>query len=262
MNGRMNRAYAPTVPESSPVPRVRDGAKALAHRWGVEQHVPDDLSRPIGGGSPQEGDVAPLGEATQTIPFREAAASLGDPGAADAVWREHRRWVAGVLLAYKPRWADLEDLLQDVAATLVRKGHEVRDRGAIRPWLRTVAINAAHALARSAKSRPRSAVGGEGDLGQESTPGLSGDHREAPEALSDRERARRLMELAAKLPDGYREPLLLKAIQGLSYREIGRIVGLPETTVETRIARGRRMLRELAEQAENSGSRPDRAEGE
>jgi RNA polymerase sigma-70 factor (ECF subfamily) len=54
------------------------------------------------------------------------------------------------------------------------------------------------------------------------------------------------MALAGELPDGYREPLLLKAIQGLSYREIGRILGLPETTIETRIARGRRMLRELA----------------
>lgn len=214
--------------------------------------MPDDLSRPIGGGSPVEGDVAPLGEATETIPFREAAASLGDPGALDAVWREHRRWVAGVLLAYKPRWADLEDLLQEVASALVRKGHEIRDPGAVRPWLRTVAINAAHALARSAKSRPRGAIGGESDAVQEAAPGVSGDHRAAPETLSDRERARRLMELAAELPDGYREPLLLKAVQGLSYREIGRIVGLPETTVETRIARGRRMLRELAEQAENS----------
>jgi RNA polymerase sigma-70 factor (ECF subfamily) len=52
--------------------------------------------------------------------------------------------------------------------------------------------------------------------------------------------------LAARLPDGYREPLLLKCVRGLSYRQIGELMGLPETTVETRIARGRRMLRELA----------------
>lgn len=221
--------------------------------------MPDDRSRPIGDSSPLGGDDAPLGDAGETIPFREAAARLGDRGALEAVWREHRRWVAGVLLAYKPRWADLEDLLQDVAATLVRKGHEIRDHGAVRPWLRTVAINAAHAMARSAKSRPKVAAGGDADAAQESVPGLSGDHREAPAGISDRERARRLMELAADLPDGYREPLLLKAIQGLSYREIGRIVGLPETTVETRIARGRRMLRELAEQAENSGAVGDGA---
>jgi RNA polymerase sigma-70 factor (ECF subfamily) len=68
----------------------------------------------------------------------------------------------------------------------------------------------------------------------------------APTANPDHEEGRRLMELARRLPDGYREPLLLKAVHGLSYREIGRILGLPETTIETRIARGRRQLRELA----------------
>jgi predicted RNA polymerase sigma factor len=45
---------------------------------------------------------------------------------------------------------------------------------------------------------------------------------------------------------GFLEPLILKAIQGMSYREIGRVLNLPETTIETRIARGRKMLRELA----------------
>jgi len=55
------------------------------------------------------------------------------------------------------------------------------------------------------------------------------------------------MELARELPDGYREPLLLKCVRGLSYRQIGELLGLPETTVETRIARGRKMLRERAE---------------
>jgi DNA-directed RNA polymerase specialized sigma24 family protein len=57
------------------------------------------------------------------------------------------------------------------------------------------------------------------------------------------------MRLASQLPDGYREPLLMRCIQGMGYREIGSVMGLPETTIETRIARGRRMLRELAEKA-------------
>jgi DNA-directed RNA polymerase specialized sigma24 family protein len=57
--------------------------------------------------------------------------------------------------------------------------------------------------------------------------------------------------VAKELPDGYREPLLLKCVHGMSYREIGEVMGLPESTIETRIARGRRMLREAAEQAEH-----------
>ena len=59
------------------------------------------------------------------------------------------------------------------------------------------------------------------------------------------------------LPDGYREPLFLKAVQGLSYRNIAEILGLPETTVETRIARARRMLRDAASASgDTAGSTP------
>lgn len=152
------------------------------------------------------------------------------------LWRRHRRWVAAILLAHKPRWADLDDLLQEVALAVVRKVGDLRDPRAVRPWLRTVAINAAHAAGRSGLRRSRDTsivdepIGAAGDDGREN-PGEEG---------------RQLMALAARLPDGYREPLLLKAVQELSYREIGQILGLPETTIETRIARGRRMLRDLA----------------
>lgn len=185
------------------------------------------------------------------ISFRESASSLGDRETLERVWQEHRRWVAGVLLAYIPKWVDLEDILQDVAAAFVRKGHGIRDVGAVRPWLRTVAINMAHAAARSAKSRPSRAFGGEDE--RPVAGGESGDHRAAPMQVGDRQEARRVLELAAMLPDGYREPLMLKAIQGLSYREIGRILELPETTVETRIARARKQLRELVAKDDGSG---------
>ena len=189
-----------------------------------------------------------------SIPFHEAAAGLGDRRAMEQIWEVHRRWVAGVLLAYMPKWADLEDLLQDVAAAFVRKGHGIRDIGAVRPWLRTVAINTAYAAARSAKSRPSRAFGGDED--GPIAAGTSTDHRASPDQIGDRQQAQRLMELASQLPDGYREPLLLKAIQGLSYREIGTILDLPETTIETRIARARKQLRELAAKDESSAGAP------
>lgn len=168
------------------------------------------------------------------------AAIGGDREALRTVWAEHRRWVAAVLLAHKPRQADLEDLLQTVAAQLCRKVHEVRDPEAFRPWLRMVAVNVARAEGRSSGRARRGLLR------------LVG--RTPPDAAAEpdhdaRERAReaeRLMGLALQLPDGYREPLLMRCVQGMSYRQIGAALGLPETTVETRIARGRRMLRELA----------------
>lgn len=164
------------------------------------------------------------------------------------IWEDNRRWVAAILLAYKPRWADLEDLLQEVASSVVAKSSELRDPGAIRPWLRQVAINAARLAGRKGKLRLTKSLEESGPVEPGSVAPPESPTQAAPAVLGREEECRRLTEVLALLPDGYREPLYLKAVQGLSYRQIGHILGLPETTVETRIARARRMIRELSSQ--------------
>lgn len=204
---------------------------------------PEQSSGPDGGPAPDELSDTFDDEAVE---FRAAQAMAGDEESMRSLWADHRRWVAAILLAHKPRWADVEDLLQEVALSFVKKVHELRDPRALKPWLRTVALNAAHAAARSGKVRTwatgKQSVDGSHDADQRS----AADEVPVPEGYAQNETATRLMELAARLPDGYREPLLLKAVQNMSYREIGKLMGLPETTVETRIARARRQLRELA----------------
>lgn len=187
---------------------------------------------------------------------RTSAAVRGDQEAIRALWQSNRRWVAAILLAHKPREADVEDLLQDVAMTVVRTISELRDETALRPWLRTVAINAARASGRKAtraRREPRSDGGALPPDNATLTPDM---------ALERREEARRLLDLARQLPEGYREPLILRCVRGMTYAEIARLTGLPETTIETRIARGRRMLRELREKAALGEGGPENAEGD
>lgn len=175
------------------------------------------------------------------------AAIRGDADATRLVWSRYRRWVAALLLAYKPRQADLEDLLQEVAMAFVRRVGELREADALRPWLRSVAINAARLAGRKQSISRRHSQ-------RLRLVAPDGDPAAQPDvAAAQREDGRRLLALAMELPEGYREPLLLRCMQGMSYREISRIVGLPETTVETRIARGRRMLREMASAQEIGG---------
>lgn len=54
---------------------------------------------------------------------------------------------------------------------------------------------------------------------------------------------RQVMEAIYRLPERYRLPLLLFAVEGYSVRETGEILHLNESTVRTRIARAREMIR-------------------
>jgi len=51
-----------------------------------------------------------------------------------------------------------------------------------------------------------------------------------------------LRQALLELPEQFREPLILKYLQGYSYREIAQTLDLPESTIETRLYRGRQML--------------------
>jgi RNA polymerase sigma-70 factor (ECF subfamily) len=60
-------------------------------------------------------------------------------------------------------------------------------------------------------------------------------------ASADKETLRRALE---DLPDVYREALVLRELEGMSYREIADIMSVSMGTVMSRIARGRTRLRE------------------
>ncbi|RMH24750.1 MAG: sigma-70 family RNA polymerase sigma factor [Planctomycetota bacterium] len=178
------------------------------------------------------------------VTSRDAAAAIaGDARALERLWRSHRRWAAAVALAHKPAGAELEDLLQDIAMTVVRKIGDLRDPASFTPWLRRIVINAARTAGRRRRTRLRlvgAATGGEGALDRHA----DGDAGDRPEALAE---GRRLLDLAQRLHPDYREPLLLRCVRGMSHKQISGLLDLPVTTIETRIARARKMLREEVE---------------
>ena len=55
--------------------------------------------------------------------------------------------------------------------------------------------------------------------------------------------AQTIRRLVAALPDQFREAIVLREINDLSYREIADVVGVPVGTVMSRLARARSMLR-------------------
>lgn len=171
-------------------------------------------------------------------------AIAGDSEALDALWRQHRGWLAAVLLAHLPPQGELDDLLQDVAVAVVRQIRSLRDPQAIRPWLRRIALNTAFGALRRT-----SAAGNNGMLRRPGTsdgPPRSRADGTVPahlEKLDARTAIGRMLDLVESLPVKYREPLLLRAVRGLSQHQIAETLRLGVKTVETRLLRARRMLR-------------------
>jgi len=54
--------------------------------------------------------------------------------------------------------------------------------------------------------------------------------------------------MIARLPDDFREVLILREMEDMSYREISEITGAPLGTVMSRLARARTMLREFVKE--------------
>ncbi len=165
-----------------------------------------------------------------------ARARAGEAGALAALWTAERDFVAAVLWAHVPREGELDDLLQEVAVALVRHLHELRDLGAFRSWLRAVALNAARSALRQREVRRHL--------------GALPDHDEPPDprcalARADlQDEVRAVLARIDALPSDLREALVLRAVRGLTQQQIADALGVPETTVETRLARARRLLRD------------------
>jgi RNA polymerase sigma-70 factor (ECF subfamily) len=77
---------------------------------------------------------------------------------------------------------------------------------------------------------------------------------ETPEAQILRHRDEETMrKMVSELPDQFREAIVLREINDLSYREIADIIGAPVGTVMSRLARARAMLRAAWLSAEERG---------
>jgi RNA polymerase sigma factor (sigma-70 family) len=141
------------------------------------------------------------------------------------------RWITG-------NQADAEDVVQDACLRAFRAIGSIGD-GSSRPWVLTVVRNTAYTWLR--KNRPSAVLVVEDLESVETAMANRGDpDAETPETtLIAKADAACLQAAIAALPTAYRETLILRDVQGLSYREISEVTGVPIGTVMSRLARGR-----------------------
>ena len=109
-------------------------------------------------------------------------------------------------------------------------------RGDARPWLLALVRNACMSWLKA--NRPAELAGYD-----PAAPELEVADEETPETLALRALDRRVLnEALAALPAHFREALILREMEDLSYKDIARITGAPIGTVMSRLSRARQLL--------------------
>jgi RNA polymerase sigma-70 factor (ECF subfamily) len=139
---------------------------------------------------------------------------------------------------------EAEDAVQEAYLRAFR-GFAGFNGGAVRSWLLAIVRNVAYSALANRK-RLNQIVASNEDLEGRTGGGIEeiASTEPSPETLAIAQCERReLLSALAELPLIYRDAVVLREMEGLSYSEIAEIVGVPIGTVMSRLARGRAELR-------------------
>jgi RNA polymerase sigma-70 factor (ECF subfamily) len=132
---------------------------------------------------------------------------------------------------------DAEDLVQEACLRALRSFGGFRG-GNARPWLLTIVRNTCYTWIQKNRSRELTTV-----FDEEIHSGETDECN--PETLilrgADVEQLRKALE---ELPVEYREAIVLRELEGLSYKEIAEVADVPIGTVMSRLARARKRLQQ------------------
>jgi RNA polymerase sigma factor (sigma-70 family) len=189
--------------------------------------------------------------ATVARPAREfsdgqlvAATRSGDDAAFEQLYERYRGPISGYVQRMCKDHARAEDITQEVFMSALRRMRDTERPIAFKPWVYEIARNACIDQFR------RSQRGEE--ISYDSADGLPGaDHlrlvtRDASpdDAFDTKERLDHLCGAFGGLSETHHKILVLRELEGLSYREIGEQLGMSRPAVESTLFRARRRLTE------------------
>jgi RNA polymerase sigma factor (sigma-70 family) len=147
--------------------------------------------------------------------------------------RRHGPMVWAVSRRVLPGAHDAEDIFQATFLLLARKASSIRKRESVGSWLHGVA----HRLALKAKAQ---------GARRQAYEKRAADMRDIkPRSEAAWQEVQTVLDAALQeLPERYRSSLVLCYLEGKTHEEAARLLGCPLTTVRTRVARGRKLLRD------------------
>ncbi len=166
----------------------------------------------------------------------------GDVNAFEKLVTEYEKGVYAIALRMTGNPEDASDMTQEAFIKAYNSLQSFRGDSKFSVWLYRIASNVCLDFLRSRSRKPTVSLSVEDDEGEETQLDVA-DESQSPELLLERSLTRDAVQrgLQSLAPD-YRQILLLREIQGLSYEEIADVLQIEVGTVKSRIFRARKRL--------------------
>ena len=166
----------------------------------------------------------------------------GDANAFETLVLEYEKNVYNIALRMTGNSEDAADMTQEAFIKAYNSLQSFRGDSKFSVWLYRIVSNVCLDFLRSRNRRPTVSLSVEDDDGEDAQLDVA-DESQSPELLLDRKLTRESVRRGLdSLPPDYRQILLLREIQGLSYDEISQALCLEVGTVKSRIFRARKRL--------------------
>jgi RNA polymerase sigma factor (sigma-70 family) len=173
-----------------------------------------------------------------------AAVRRGDDRAFEALYARYQRRIAAYVVGMVKDHGRAEDITQEVFVSALRRMRETERPIAFKPWVYEIAKNAC--IDQYRRTRRAEEVSYDADEGL--APGdygrLVGSDPTPDAAVAAKQDLDNLCGAFGGLSDTHHEILVLRELEGLSYREIGERMGMSRPAVESTLFRARRRLTE------------------
>lgn len=167
----------------------------------------------------------------------------GDERALEELIQRYSNKVYALASRFTRNQEDAEEVLQDVFVTVYRKIAGFQGKSSFSSWLYRVTVNASFMKLR--KRRQDQSVAMEDVLPQiQNTSAIrSSEQMEGDAATLRSEVSLALEQAIGKLPEEYRPVFILRDVDGLTSKEVGKILDLSIPAVKSRLHRSRLMIR-------------------
>jgi RNA polymerase sigma-70 factor (ECF subfamily) len=182
-----------------------------------------------------------------------AACRKGDTAAFECLVLRYQRMLFNVALRMSGNYDDASDIVQDALISAWHKIGEFRGEARLGTWLTAIVVNLTRNRIRQRNvSEQRSAFSldapGPGSDGK-TFPELPDKSASALQQLEDSELKEKVQNCIGKLELQFREVLVLRDMQELSYEEVGAALKLAEGTVKSRLFRARDAVKNCLKRA-------------